>query len=154
MEIWKNTQYVNYEVSNLGNVRNSKTGKILTNSLGRSNGYYKVTLSVGGKSKPIEVHRLVAVTFLGSQAGKVVHHEDEDKLNNNLSNLRWVTQSENVQLSLNSRKSRNPKFTTQQLQLIKDLYTGGMSCVQITEYCNKLWGRTTARSTYTKIAKN
>jgi hypothetical protein len=49
MEIWKQTQYINYEVSNQGNVRNTKTGLVLTNSLSKSNNYYKVTLSVGMK---------------------------------------------------------------------------------------------------------
>ncbi|EPS8493919.1 NUMOD4 domain-containing protein [Yersinia enterocolitica] len=30
MEIWKQTKYKNYEVSNWGRIRNTKTGKILT----------------------------------------------------------------------------------------------------------------------------
>lgn len=154
MEIWKKTQYVNYEVSNFGNVRNSKTGRVLCCPVGKSNGYRKVSLSTRTGIVTIEVHRLVAITFLGYQAGKVVHHKDEDKLNNNLCNLSWVTQSQNVQLSVSSRKSRNPRFTEEQRQVIKSLYAGGMSCVKITEHCNELWERTSTRPTYTKIAKN
>ena len=37
MEVWKKTSYEGYEVSNLGNVRNAKTGKVLKNSFSSSN---------------------------------------------------------------------------------------------------------------------
>ena len=53
----------NYSVSNLGNVRNDKTGKILK-QLG-SKGYVKVRLYGGSHSDYIHigVHRLVALEF-------------------------------------------------------------------------------------------
>lgn len=34
-----------YEVSNLGNVRNKKTGKLLKPQLNRDGGYYRVAMS-------------------------------------------------------------------------------------------------------------
>ena len=149
MEVWKNTQYTNYEVSSLGRVRNIKTGNILQCPVS-SNGYRKASLS-GGVT--IEVHRLVAMTFLVYTVGQVVNHIDEDKLNNQLINLEWVSQKQNVRHSLKPR-IRNPKLTTVQKQYIKNLYVNGMSCIKITAHCNSLWGRTSQRKTYTSIAKN
>lgn len=149
MEVWKNTQYTNYEVSSLSRVRNIKTGNILQCPVS-SNGYRKASLS-GGVT--IEVHRLVAMTFLVYTVGQVVNHIDEDKLNNQLINLEWVSQKQNVIHSLKPR-IRNPKLTTVQKQYIKNLYVNGMSCIKITAHCNSLWGRTSQRKTYTSIAKN
>ncbi|KAE8275699.1 MULTISPECIES: HNH endonuclease signature motif containing protein [Enterobacter] len=100
MEYFKQTQYENYEVSNYGTVRNTKNGKVLEGGISKSSGYRKVSLSVGnkGSKKTVthEVHRLVAETFLGQHKGLVVDHIDDNPLNNEVSNLRWITQSENI----------------------------------------------------------
>jgi len=65
-------------------------------------GYKLVTISVDGINKTISVHSAVAKTFLGdkSQDGLQINHIDGDKTNNSLSNLEWVTASENVIHSL------------------------------------------------------
>ncbi|WP_285277505.1 NUMOD4 domain-containing protein, partial [Escherichia coli] len=78
MEFFKQTQYENYEVSNHGTVRNTKTGKVLKGGESKSSGYRKVSLSVKGSKKTVtrEVHRLVAETFLGLHKGLVVDHMD------------------------------------------------------------------------------
>ncbi|QIR22176.1 hypothetical protein GXP72_07025 [Enterobacter sp. SES19] len=100
MEYFKQTQYENYEVSNYGTVRNTKNGKVLEGGISKSSGYRKVSLSVvnKGSKKTVthEVHRLVAETFLGQHKGLVVDHIDDNPLNNEVSNLRWITQSENI----------------------------------------------------------
>lgn len=153
MELWKQTHYVNYEVSNLGRVQNTKTGKILKGHINVSNGYRAVSLSTINGTVTIEVHRLVAIAFLGYEVGKVVHHLDENKLNNELTNLAWVTQQQNVQASVKPRNTY-PKLTPVQKQVVKDLYAGGMSCIKITEHCNQLWGRSSMRATYTRIVRN
>ena len=83
-----------YEVSNLGNVRNKKTGRILKPQLNRSNGYQRVNMH--GKHKYI--HRLVADTFFEGDHGNLdVNHIDGNKQNNWLSNLEWCTRKENIQ---------------------------------------------------------
>lgn len=95
MKQWKNTQYENYIVSSDGEVFNTKTNRKLKNSLSKSNGYYKISLSVKGYgSKVIEVHRLVAEAFIPrNQSLKlVVDHIDDNPLNNEVSNLQWITQ--------------------------------------------------------------
>lgn len=87
-----------YEISNLGRIKSIPRGrkgkeKILkpTKSI-----YYMVDLSKQGVIKRYLVHRLVALTFLDNADKKPqVNHIDGNKLNNALSNLEWVTRSEN-----------------------------------------------------------
>lgn len=157
MEQWKPTKYENYEASNYGKVRNAISGYVLKNSYSHSNGYYKVSLSVGEKgnkkSKPIEVHRLVAETFLPCPDPSFVvdHIVENDKLNNHVSNLQWVSQSDNLRKA--KRKPREPKLTQEQRDEVIQLHKSGMSFIKITQYMNEKYNRRTSRATYTKIAK-
>ena len=62
-------------------------------------GYMIITI----RKKSYKIHRLVAENFLPKIDGKpVVNHIDGDKLNNNVNNLEWCTQSENVQHAWNN----------------------------------------------------
>ena len=62
-EIYKTIEeFPNYEVSNLGNVRNKKTGRILKHTKA-NNGYYTVNLYRDGQAKSQLVHRIVMITF-------------------------------------------------------------------------------------------
>ena len=84
-----------YHVSNLGNVKNNKTGKILKQVI-NGRGYYDVGLYVNGKKHSKVVHRLVANAFLENLDNKkCVDHIDNDKQNNNINNLRYATIQEN-----------------------------------------------------------
>ena len=90
-----------YEVSNYGNVRSNQNGKQrllkqMTNA-GKYNGYKMVTLYPGnGTSKKVKVHRLVAEAFIPNPNGyTIINHKDEDKQNNNVSNLEWCTKAYN-----------------------------------------------------------
>lgn len=58
-------------------------------------GYLRVNVSKNGETVTLSVHRLVAETWLGKPKGLWVNHIDEDKTNNKLSNLEWVTASQN-----------------------------------------------------------
>ena len=86
-----------YSVSDRGRVRNEVTGKVLK---GRNNLYGHYTVQLRGRTKM--VHRLVAESFIGpAPEGKpLVLHWDDDKNNNRVSNLRWGTQSDNIQDSV------------------------------------------------------
>jgi len=101
MEEWKIiTEYPEYEVSNFGRVRSlyyrkkSKTPNLqfLKPAIG-SHGYAVVNI----KQKVYCVHRLVAETFLPNlEMLPCVDHKDRDRTNNHISNLRWVSYSENL----------------------------------------------------------
>ena len=64
-------------------------------------GYLKVRTSVNNKKTCIKVHRAVAEAFIPNPEHKPqVDHIDGDKTNNNVSNLRWVSNRENFDYSV------------------------------------------------------
>jgi hypothetical protein len=84
-----------YEVSNLGKVRNIKSGRILKPFLIQS-GYLVHGLYENNKRKTLLLHRIIATAFIDNPEAKpCVNHIDENKLNNDLSNLEWCTEREN-----------------------------------------------------------
>lgn len=112
-EQWKLIEdYPNYEVSNMGRVRNTKTGRILRLVVNEW-GYLHVTLCKDGKMKRFLVHRLVATTFIQNPENKSqVNHINGIKTDNRVENLEWVTNSENQQHAIRTglrTKSGSPK---------------------------------------------
>lgn len=92
-EIWK--PYSNYLVSSYGRIRHKTKNNLLKPSL--TCGYYKVRLSKNGLVEDVMVHQLVYKLFYGDyKEGLIIDHIDGNKLNNNINNLRAITQSENV----------------------------------------------------------
>ena len=91
-EFRKIAEFENYSISNLGNVRNDTTGRILIPHL-NTNGYMALTLV---KEYLRYIHRLVAIAFIPNPENKKqVDHINGDKTDNRVENLRWVTVSEN-----------------------------------------------------------
>lgn len=84
----------NYSVSNLGRVRNDKTGKFLKGGL--QDGYIRVNLN---KIKYL-IHKIVAIAFIENPDNKTyVDHINCIRDDNSIENLRWVTTTENQQNS-------------------------------------------------------
>ncbi len=90
-----------YAVDEDGNVwslnwkRTGKTKKLKPSDAGR--GYPCVSLHMNGKGKTLKIHRLMAEAYLTDFCDDlVVDHIDRDKTNNKLSNLRMITQQQNV----------------------------------------------------------
>ena len=95
-EIWKPIEGYEgkYEVSNLGNIKNSRNKLLKPFKTG--NDYFKVGLSYNNKNKQHFIHRLVAQTFLDNPDNlPQVTHKDENTQNNCIDNLEWCDHSYN-----------------------------------------------------------
>ena len=89
-EVWKiMKEHSNYEVSNLGKIKNKKTGRIRKTSI-NNKGYEQFIVYIDKKPKTFYVHRVVANNFLKNFNNlPEVNHKDENKLNNCVDNLEW-----------------------------------------------------------------
>ena len=98
--MWKKFIYegieTDYSVSTEGEVRKDTTNYILSQSSQQD--YKFVTLLINGQQKRMRVHRMVAMTFIENPDNKpYVNHINGIRYDNNVENLEWVTQSENIQ---------------------------------------------------------
>ncbi len=90
----------NYEISSYGRCRNItklhwKTGGILKPRKTKT-GYWRYNICYNNKIVDYYAHRLVAMFFIDiNKINLTVNHIDGDKDNNHVSNLEWVTMSEN-----------------------------------------------------------
>jgi hypothetical protein len=74
------------------------------------NGYAVIYIAYPGRREAINVHRLVARTFLeGSGDGQDTNHKDGDKTNNHPDNLEWCTRKENMAHALSKGLVRRAK---------------------------------------------
>lgn len=148
-EIWKTCKLnENYEISNLGNIKNIKRNKLLKPTIVKSNGYKSVKLRINNKSKRICVHRLVLLTFKPNEyfENAVVNHKDCNKLNNTLENLEWCSQKENnihahkmnryPKINKNGTANPNSKLTNIDIINIRKLYNEGTSQTKLSERYN------------------
>ena len=80
----------------LAGVATVRRGMVLSQSLRL--GYPCVAINKEGVKRRLQVHRLVLLAFVGPcPDGMVCCHNDGNKQNNHVSNLRWDTQASNIQ---------------------------------------------------------
>lgn len=91
-------EFPNYEVSNLGNVRNKKTKRVKKPQIDGKSGKLKVYLYYGDGSKKGSyrvIHGLVANEFIPNPNGYTdIVHLDGNNSNNKVDNLAWRYQGE------------------------------------------------------------
>lgn len=106
-----------YRIYADGEVWSVKSGKFLKQETIK--GYKRVALSVNGKTKRFQVHRLVAMYFIENPLNKpCVNHIDGDKENNNINNLEWCTYSENERHSYDVLNKLNTNRKLSELDVI------------------------------------
>lgn len=123
--IWKRMIYHGkdlgdyYLVSNTGEIKGIKTGKIRKKNINHE-GYYFVCVSLGSRDDKscIKVHRAVAETFLDNAKNyPVINHKDGNKLNNNVENLEFCTNQYNTQHAVDNNLVTNDHFKKRVINL-------------------------------------
>lgn len=136
--------YDGYYVSNRGYIVSNKREPIILKQFVTNRGYATVNLHKEGKAKRFTIHRLVAFAFLKDSyfEDAVINHIDENQLNNNVENLEWVTQKENLNKAQDNRQVQEngrtwggvsygenngmSKVTEQDVLEIRELYNTGL----------------------------
>lgn len=153
-------EFPEYSVDTLGVCRNESKGNILSNST-LKRGYKSVRfckVENGEKiHKRFSVHRLMMQLFVGIHKDEkkcYVDHIDNDPTNNNISNLRWVTQSENVQRAYDQGRAVPP---CAMLGKVGILHAGSKPVIGFDNNGNDIVyfesGSLGAKSGYTNIAR-
>lgn len=98
-ENWKNVEGYDdlYQVSDLGRIKSLRRNIIMKPSVD-GDGYLQIILTNKSKQrKRFFIHRLVYIVFNGEiPSGYEINHKDENKKNNNISNLELLTKKGNI----------------------------------------------------------
>ena len=124
--------FEDYEISKIGVIR-KKSNKYIKSQYLNDRGYYMVTLTKNKKQYPVRVHRILAKCFIDRVYGKnIINHKDGDKLNNNIENLEWCTQAENMKHAIDMGLTNNvgenngmAKLNQEKVNEIKQLLKNG-----------------------------
>jgi len=87
-------KFDNFEINQEGVLRNVKTNRILNGYIHK--GYVKFELNQDGLQKQVYKHRLIAELFVFNPDNlQCVDHQDRNRLNNAVENLRWCSYEQN-----------------------------------------------------------
>lgn len=137
-EIWKVIpDFPRYEVSNMGRIRNAKTGRI-KKIHDDGAGYRILRLYISSKNRKTKrLHRIIWETFNNCKCELTVDHMDRNKDNNKLENLRCATMEQQMQNRDPIIKSNKYNLTNEiRGEIAKHLLEGTMTTWQIM----KKWG--------------
>lgn len=101
-------------------------------------GYVKAKIGRGQTRRDVFVHRLVLEAFVGPcPEGMETLHDDNDRTNNKLGNLKWGTRQENVNDMVRhgtkplGDRTHSAKLSNAQAMEVRRLRRGGMAGVDI-----------------------
>ena len=129
MEEWKDIDGYNglYKISNYGNIKSFRKSSRSSNKefyilscKPDNNGYCTCVLNKDGIRKSYKVHRLVAKAFIPNPNNYTdVNHKDENKSNNRIDNLEWLSHKENMNYghALDGLKQIRKKISVKQFTL-------------------------------------
>lgn len=135
MEDWRDIDGYQYQVSSLGRIRRLLKGKVRAKAPTVWGGYHYVNLYNRGVCTPMAVHSLVAELFIGPRpSALIINHKDGNKLNNAVTNLEYVTYSENtlhsyrlgLQKPASGESNGRSKLTKEQVASLRLMYSTGM----------------------------
>jgi hypothetical protein len=124
MEVWKDIPDYEgiYQVSNLGRVKSLMFNKEkILKQVKSSNGYFMVGLWKEKKTSSHLVHRIVYHAFCGIKSCRqyVIDHIDNNKENNNLSNLQYITNRQNSSKDKNSKTGESNIYLNSNAYLVR-----------------------------------
>lgn len=131
-----------YEVSNYGRFRSldrvSSNGRRHTGRMIGTrpvNGYLHACLCRPGQQSQYLAHRLVAAAFIGQcPPGHTVNHRDGDKQNNHISNLEYMTPSQQMRharavcgyVSVRGKQHPSTTLSDGKVMLLREMYRSGV----------------------------
>ena len=100
-----------YLVSTNGKVYSIRSHKVLTPRKHNA-GYLRVSLCRNGERKDAYIHRLMCEAFFGTpnDGRNYVNHLDEDPAHNQITNLEWTTNSNNIKYSWERHREERAKY--------------------------------------------
>jgi hypothetical protein len=105
-----------YKISKSGNIYSCFYKRLMTPQT-HEDGYLFVNLIKEGKRKKTYIHRCLALQYIPNPDTLAqIDHIDMNKINNNIDNLRWVSQTDNRR----NRPDYIPNMTPEQLEARKE----------------------------------
>lgn len=107
-----------YQISDTGEIkslakmagRSRRKERILKTYLDKD-GYVKVILCKNNKTHFLSVHRLLAEVFIPNPFNyEQINHKDENKKNNNLTNLEWCTCKYNINYGTRTKRAMEKRY--------------------------------------------
>ena len=125
----------NYEVSEQGEIRNARTGTVLSQCTLKRGNYRAVSLWQNNKGRTWPVHVVVAITYHGPRPSPKheVAHRDGVRSHNAYRNLRWATRAENEAdkrlhgTDNSGERNGSSKFGAQDIVQMRALFRQGVA---------------------------
>lgn len=133
-EVWKDIPGYEglYKASSLGKVYSMQRKRLLNGHV-RKEGYLQITLKSKGVELKNDMQRIIYRTFNGAITSEdIIHHKDENKLNNRLDNLEKTNRSDHKlihsQIGAITRFKIIHNFSSEQIEYARSMYENGYGC--------------------------